>query len=600
MKSYENYYIPVVILTLLYGSATAQPFTKITTSPFSNDIGDSSGASWIDYDGDGDLDLFVSNRNSANYLYRNNGDGSFAKASAGSLTSNRSTGSSWADIDNDGDLDVFTAGDNSYLYQNNGNGSFSEVTNSLLGLSPAQMPAWACAWADYDLDGWIDLVITHPIGFIGNSSAPNFLFRNKGDGTFERITSTPITSGLFTYTVPTWSDYDMDGDPDLFIGSGPANGTQRADFLYKNMLKETGEATFQSLNQPPLSNTPLDGQVWNWIDYDNDRDLDAFVTNFWGGIGSGMRDVLFKNNDGQFSTVASISPVTDPGFSLANVWGDFDNDKDLDLFISNDANNGAANRFYQNNGDGSFSRFNVAPFSTDIAPTWGATAGDFDNDGDLDLFVPNILRPGQSPPNHLYRNDLDNNNNWLKIKLIGVISNRSAIGAKVWVKTPLREQHFWQVREISAQNTFCGQNSLEAHFGLSIATSVDSITIEWPSGIVQSLSDINPNQTLIIEEDISSSTFNTSSGNGGFILEQNYPNPFRDETNFRFFLPYSAQVSLNIIRSNGTIIRLLKQKQLLSGWQDISYKNNSLAPGIYFIHFQTDKLSIFRPIIKYK
>ncbi|MBK7872789.1 MAG: VCBS repeat-containing protein [Saprospiraceae bacterium] len=598
MKICKNYFLSILIALGFCVNIFGQPFTKVNTAPFTNDIADSPGASFIDYDGDGDQDIFVSNRNTGNYLYRNNGNGTFTSVSAGSLTFSTSIGSSWADYDNDGDLDVFTAGDNSYLFRNNGNGSFSDATTIALPLSPAQMPGWACAWGDYDLDGFADLVIADPAGFVGSTPLTNFLFRNKGDGTFERITSTPITNGIAPYTVPSWSDYDLDGDPDLFIGSGPANGTQATDYLYKNMLKESGSATFQRLAQAPLSNTPLDGQVWNWNDIDNDGDLDAFVTNYWGGVNAGMEDVLFRNDNGQFVRVTTGELVQDLGLTLASVWGDYDNDGDLDVFVAADNNNGAANRFYQNNGDGTFNRLFAAPFSNDIAATWGAAAGDYDNDGDLDLFVPNILRPNQSPPNHFYNNNLNNNNKWLKIKLIGVQSNRSALGAKIRVKTTLRDQAFRQLREVSAQNTFCGQNSLDVHFGLGVSTIIDSITIEWPSGILQSLTNIDPNQTLTIQESNTTPAGDLPLQNGGVILAQNYPNPFQAQTNIRFYLPETLNITLSVFDAKGGIVDTLFQGKQVAGWHDVPYHNKQLSAGTYFIHLKTSTFTLIKTMIR--
>ena len=596
MKTQENLFLWILLLTMLNTNSFSQPFAKMNTAPFTGDIADSSGASWVDYDGDGDMDIFVSNRDTGNYLYRNNGDGTFTKRNTGILTQGSTIGNSWADFDNDGDLDVFMVGAASFLLRNDGNEVFTNVTNTAFGIFPGQIPGWASAWGDYDLDGHVDLVVSHPAGFVTNPSLPNFLFRNKGDGTFERVTSTPITVGLAPYTIPSWSDYDQDGDPDLFIGSGPATGITATDFLYKNMLKESGAATFQRITQAPLATTQLDGQVWNWNDIDNDGDLDAFVTNYWGGFPNGMPDVLFRNDNGQFVRVTTSVLVQDLGLSLANVWGDFDNDADLDVFVAKDGNNGAANLFYQNNGDGSFTRLNTTPFSTDIAATWGATAGDYDDDGDLDLFVPNLLRPNLSPPNVLYRNDVSNGNNWLKIKLIGVQSNRSAIGAKVRAKITVGNKGFWQFREVSTQNTFCGQNSLDVHFGLGIQTSFDSLVIEWPSGIRQVLTSVNANQTLTIQESNTTASENILAESGGIILMQNFPNPFQDQTNIRFYLPQEMPISVLILDTKGSAIQTLYQGQQGAGWHEIPYNSKALPASTYVVRLQSGQYSVVRKL----
>jgi len=144
------------------------------------------------------------------------------------------------------------------------------------------------AWGDLDNDGDLDLAVTHPAGFVPGAPTTNHLYLNNGapNYTFTRVTTGPIVTGLSSYTVGTWSDYDNDGDIDYFVGAGPANGTTQPDFLYRNLLKETGTATFERITDAPIATDQQDGQVWNWIDYDNDGDLDAYVTN-WGGATGG-------------------------------------------------------------------------------------------------------------------------------------------------------------------------------------------------------------------------------------------------------------------------------------------------------------------------
>ncbi len=566
----------------------AQPFTKITTGQIATDVRDASGASWIDYDGDGDLDLFTSNRAVANYLYRNAGNGSFARVNAGSLTTINSIGNSWADYDNDGDLDVFTVGASSVLHRNQGNGTFANVTTAALGLASTSLAGWACAWADFDNDRHVDLVIAHPAGFVG-TSLPNFLFRNKGDGTFERITNSPVVTGLAPYTVPTWSDFDQDGDMDLFIGSGPANGRRARDYLYRNQLKQTGAATFERITESPIGTDLLDGQVWNWIDYDNDGDLDSYVTNYFGGVNGGLRNFFYRNDGGTYASITSGAIALDAGLSLGQVWGDFDNDGDLDLFVAEDNNNGAANKFYQNNGNGTFTRILTAPFTTDIAPSWGATGGDFDNDGDLDLFVPSIFRPAIQAPPHFYRNDLSNNNHWVKLKLAGTSSNRDGIGAKIRAKATINGNAFWQLREASSQNTFCGQNSPEIHFGFGDASRIDSLRIEWPLGRVEVYANVQTNVVYQAVEGAGLNPLTTAVADEspmvplGFALAQNYPNPFNPTTRIAFSLPMLSRVTLTVFDVNGrAVAELLRAQQKLAGRHEINFAAQNLASGVYF------------------
>jgi len=587
----KSFICAAVILFTRPAMLNAQPFTKITIGTIATDVRDASGASWIDYDGDGDLDLFTSNRSIGNYLYRNNGNGSFPRVNAGSLTTINSIGNSWADYDNDGDLDAFTVGPSSVLHRNQGNGTFVNVTVSALGLASPNLAGWGCAWADFDNDRHVDLIIAHAAGALG-TSLPNFLFRNKGDGTFERITNSPVVTGLAPYTVPTWSDFDQDGDQDLFIGSGPANGTRARDYLYRNQLKQTGVATFERINEAPIGTDLADGQVWNWIDYDNDGDLDGYVTNYWGGVNSGLRNFFYRNDDGRFTSITSGAIATDPGLSLGQVWSDFDNDGDLDVFVAEDNNNGAANKFYQNNGNGSFTRIFTAPFTTDIAPSWGATGGDYDNDGDIDLFIPNVLRPAIQAPPHFYRNDLSNNNHWVKLKLVGTSSNRDGIGAKIRAKATINGNAYWQLREASSQNTFCGQNSPEIHFGFRDANSIDSLRIEWSLGQVDVYTNVQTNVVYQAVEGTGLNPLSTAVRNESpvvplnFTLEQNYPNPFNPSTVIRFQLPVSRKIRLTIYTIAGQLVRMLVDRSVAAGvhsvaWDGRDARGQIVASGVY-------------------
>lgn len=597
-----NFFMAVTIFLACSPSLNAQPFTKISTGQIATDVRDASGASWIDYDGDGDLDLFTSNRFISSFLYRNDGNGSFLRINAGSVTSQSSIGNSWADYDNDGDLDVMTVGVVSVLHQNQGNGTFVDVTDSALGLSSFNLPGWGCAWADFDNDRYVDLVIAHAAGAFG-TSLPNFLFRNRGDGTFERITNSPVVTGLAPYTVPTWSDFDQDGDQDLFIASGPANGTRARDYLYRNQLKQTGAATFERINDAPIGTDLADGQVWNWIDYDNDGDLDAYLTNYTGNVAAGLRNFLYRNDGGIYTAITTGAIATDPGLSLAQVWGDFDNDGDLDVFVAEDNNNGAANKFYQNNGNGTFTRQFIAPFTTDIAPSWGATGGDFDNDGDLDLFVPNVFRTAIQAPPHFYRNDLSNNNHWVKLKLVGTSSNRAGIGAKVRAEATINGKSYWQLREASSQNTFCGQNSPEIHFGFGDAVSIDSLRIEWPLGQVDVHANVQTNTVYEAVEGAGLDPITTGVDDespatplNNFALEQNYPNPFNPETRIAFELPATSRVTLTIFDVNGrTVAELIRNRTLQAGAHQGDFSARKLASGIYFYKLEAVPLNSALP-----
>ncbi|NIT60156.1 MAG: hypothetical protein GWN00_29260, partial [Aliifodinibius sp.] len=340
----------VLLITLL---AQAQNFTQITDGNIVSTPMNSVSASWVDVDSDGDLDLFVSNASisTGNYLYRNllkeTGSANFNRWIAGDLATPGpgSFGHSWADYDNDGDPDCYVTGRAaSRLYRNENNGNFTQITTGDIGTRDNR--GFACAWGDYNNDGYVDLVIALPAGFNGLPFKSNHLFMNTGEGSFTKIDSgaTPITSGEAPYTIPSWSDYDLDGDLDLFIGSGPANGSTGADFLYRNLHAEGGMEPFERISTSIVATTERDGQVFNWIDYDNDRDLDVYITNYWGGMPNGLPNELYRNDGGSYTRITSGELVTDESFSLASVWQDFDNDGDLDVYVTTDG--GQNNSFY--------------------------------------------------------------------------------------------------------------------------------------------------------------------------------------------------------------------------------------------------------------
>ncbi|TPW17351.1 MAG: ASPIC/UnbV domain-containing protein, partial [bacterium] len=476
----------VGLAALLPRPVMAQVFTKLTsvTAPGNPvvldpgaDVNSYTGASWVDFDDDGWPDLFVNRRG----LYRNLGSGQFERYVGGPSGAPRSIGNSWADIDNDGDMDVLVtgsvainpAGAGTYLFRNDGGVFVKDFRGSMAdSLGNA---GWGCAFGDYDLDGHIDAVIASANGFTGTS--PNRLLHNLGDGGFAWDNSTDVTTGVDAYTIPTWADFDLDGDPDLSIGAGPVNGSFDVDYLYRNLSREGGTPLLSRLLLAPPATDTRDGQVWNWVDIDNDGDLDLFITNY--GAFSPLVNDLYRNNAGSYvkQTEAQAGAiVTEPTRSLASIWGDFDNDGDLDAVVTNDA--GTGNRYYRNDGTGIFASVAIGTLTNEAGPHYGICAADYDKDGDLDLFV-----VGTATKKGLYRNDLAAGSHWIELTLQGIQSNRAAIGARVRVLAIIGGVPRWQQREVSAQNSFNGHNDLTLHFGLGDATVLDSLVIDWPSGL---------------------------------------------------------------------------------------------------------------------
>lgn len=489
MQTLSRLLLGTLLCVLGAAPLTGQPFTRITDT--ANPIvtttipGSYEGTAWVDYDDDGDLDLFATTE----FLFRNEGGGAFSRVTTilgNGQPSALAHGVSWADVDNDGHLDMALAGNPSAVYFNNGDGTF-RAAEAVFGLDPnVDNIGWTAAWGDYTNDGFVDLLIVNPAGFLARVT-PCHLLVNLGDGRFAKTTDFDFTQRNDAYTVGTWSDFDDDGDLDLFIGSGQVQ-TADEDNLYRNMLVESGTATLEPLSLAPLSTDLQDGQVWNLIDIDNDRDLDAYLTNY-----GSAPDRLYRNNgDGSYTRMDN-SVLVHQENNLGNNWGDLDNDGDLDVIITNESGN--FTHHYLNNGDGTFTAQSSA--LVENSNTRGASLGDYDNDGDLDVF---IIGPGSAKA--LYRNDLAAGNHWLNISLRGSVSNRAAIGAKVWAKAVVNGQPVWQRREVLAQNGFNSHNSLRVHFGLGDAATIDTLRVQWPQGGETVLTSVAADQFLAITETI--------------------------------------------------------------------------------------------------
>ncbi len=450
-------------------------FTKITRGVVVGNIGigDSVGCAWGDYDNDGFLDLVVANAAGQNeFLYHNNGNGTFARVTTGPLVNSASdsVGVAWADFDNDGTLDLFISNwsnQANFLFRNNGDGTFARILNG--SIAQDQGLSAGCVWGDYDNDGNLDLFVAT----YGQTN--NFLYRGHGDGTFERITNGIVATGKLANSIQgSWGDYNDDGKLDLFVVNEGGNSA-----LYKN----EGGGQFTRITSGILVNDGY-GTAAAWADYDNDGNLDLVVT-------TATAARLYHNN-GQGGFTKLLLPAPGPQTIYGCAWGDYDNDGFLDLLLTD--REGGNNVLYHNNGDGTFSRVTTGSIVNDGGHSWSAAWGDYDNDGFLDLFVSNR----DSFPNFLYHNN-GNSNHWLEVKLVGTRSNRSGIGAKVRLKAVIGGRSFWQRRDVGSGGSY-GQNELNAHFGLGDASTVDTLRIEWPSGIVQELHNLSPNQFLTITE----------------------------------------------------------------------------------------------------
>lgn len=476
----------LLVVFLLIGMTNipsySQIFTRITEGAIVNDSSRSFGCSWTDYDNDGDFDVFLSVfTNYNNILYRNNGDGTFNRINTGDIVTNggQSLGASWGDYDNDGDEDLYVANylssQDNFLYRNDGNEDFTRILTGPVVQDSGS--TYSATWGDYDNDGKLDLFLANDWG------ENNVLFHNEGNGGFTRIRSGDIVNNGGSSLGATWADYDNDGDLDLFV----ANWNYQQNFLYQN----NGNSSFTRILTGNIANDYGSSTGGSWGDYDNDGDLDLFVAN-----DNYENNFLYRNNgDGTFFKVTTGALVTDGGKSVGSTWGDYDNDGDLDLFV---ANIGHYNFLYENDGQGNFTKITTGDIVSVIGQSRGSSWIDYDNDGDIDLYVANDLFDN----NFLFRNN-GNSNHWLHVKCIGIVSNRSAIGTKIRIKATIGSTPTWQMRELSGQTGVYSQGPNLAMFGLGQATVVDSVIVEWPSGIRQVLTQVPVNQKLTLTEVVS-------------------------------------------------------------------------------------------------
>ena len=473
------------------------------------------GAIADDFDNDGDLDIVTSDYDPSGQLrmFRNDGPKGFTDVTSaanldgitGGLNLNQ------ADFNNDGFVDIFVmrggwfgeAGQHpNSLLRNNGDGTFDDVTY-MAGLGDRDRPSQTSSWADYDLDGDLDLLIgNEPCGKL---FSPCQLYRNNGDETFTYVSEKAgVEVEAFTKAV-VWGDFNNDRWPDFYISNfdGP-------NYLFKN----NGDGTFTDVAQKwGVSLPKVSFPCWFW-DYDNDGKLDLFVSSYASKLAdyaefaatgkfSSSTARVYRNLGDRFGDQAKSLGVASPNSPMGSNFGDINNDGFLDFYLGTgwpQFEQLMPNLMFVNQGGKKFANVTMASRVGHLQKGHGVVFADLDHDGDLDL----LMEMGGAFPGDRFYNALFENpgfsNNFLAIQLQGVKSSRSAIGARIRVDFEENGKSRSVHRRVNSGGTF-GANPLRQHIGIGKATRVKKIEIFWPkTNKTQVLENLDANQLIQVKE----------------------------------------------------------------------------------------------------
>ena len=461
--------IYALALMLVCGAAvsTAQTFTNSTTLlPASRYSGGVTGVADVDHNGLDDI--IVLDQSTDLYVLYQQTDGSFIESSYGQLATDQQWGMCAGDMNNDGILDIQSGGyyDGIHFVTITGTSSGASTTQEY---SAASIFMQACNFADINNDGWVDAFSCHDDG-------KAYITRNDGTGTMVdgnnlmdmNVYPTSDNSGNYGTT---WTDFDRDGDIDLFIAKcrqvvNDPYDPRRTNVL---MVNDGNNNYSDQAHERGLVNLQ---QSWtsDFADVDNDGDFDAFITTH-----SGTMELYENNGLGYFTNITTGSGLELAGFYLQGKLEDFDNDGYVDILYS-----GGVSGYMHNNGNKTFTAVNAVFPNSAVLHSFGV--GDLNHDGWIDVYTTygtNYVTPSNTR-DRLYMNN-GGANHWVTFDLTGVVSNKRAIGALVELKGGFGTQ----IREVRAGESYGITTSFQCHFGIGSATSVDKAIIYWPSGVIQ-------------------------------------------------------------------------------------------------------------------
>ena len=512
------------------------------------------GLSFVDFNDDGWDDLTLTTDETQELVFLRSDNGTFTEVTfPGIDVQSRVKQALWVDYDNDGDKDLLilsVIGQNK-LYNNNGSFVFTDVT-SASGLFTDDRMTYGATFGDIDNDSDLDLFITNRDGGF------NVLYRND-NGVFTDITTTSGISQPVQLTfLASFFDYDNDGDQDLYI----INDKTDPNILYQN----DGTGQFTDVSFITNSGIVIDAMSCTISDFNNDGWFDIYVTNTQAG------NYLLQNNAGTFMNVASTADAEFNSFAWGASFLDADLDGNLDLYVSSSMDGTVPTfpsaAFFHNDGDDTYTIPSSIGFDDDTRSSYGNAIGDFNNDGKPDIAVMN-----ENANYFLWENQTTTSNNWIKIRLEGVVSNKEGIGNKIEVFAGGKSQYRFTV----SGEGYLAQNSQYEFVGIGSATNIDYIKVTWnTTGQVETINNVQPNQTIRIQE-----------GNG--ILSTSrpeltnlslYPNPSNNGV-YRISSLQSESYTAEVFDVSG---RLVLPRTEIDQTLDIS----SLSQGIYFarVHSQ--------------
>ncbi|HCA43488.1 MAG TPA: hypothetical protein DEP28_09585 [Bacteroidetes bacterium] len=569
--------LSILAVIVSFNSSYSQYFTKVTTGQLVNDGGASRAVTLIDYNNDGLLDIYVTNGpqpGAVNFLYKNNGNGSFTKITDLTIVNDvsRDDGASWADIDNDGFLDVCYVnwGNNAdRLYRNNTMGNFTFLNTSPVSTNFGFSEA--VSFGDYDSDGLVDIFVTNSFG----AGHKNFLYKNLGNLNYVKIDTGIAVNETADSRGVNWIDIDNDRDLDIYV----TNEVGQNNFLYIN----NGSGYFTKNTSSAITTDASNSWSGSWGDYDNDGDMDVFVANH------GNRPNALYRNDGNllFTKVNSTVINNDSGYHASSSWVDIDNDGDIDMFVTQAYGPPGVrlkNKLYKNllmeTSSPNFEKITNDASVSDSGYSYGLAFGDMNSDGFPDLFVANTFNENQN--NYFYLNN-GNSNKYIQIRTSGVTSNRAGIGTKVKIKANINGNPVWQTKIVEGQSGYCSQN-LWLNFGLGNATVIDSMIVEWQSGSVNKFANIQLNRFISVIENGGIVNINKYSNEIPlqFTLEQNFPNPFNPETKINFSVKENSNVKLVVSDINGKEVQTLLKSNLTPGSYEVVFNGKNMSSGVYY------------------